>query len=162
MIILGIDPGFARMGYAVLESTREDSKIIECSCIETSSDSNYENRLALIADKIKYLLAEYKPEALAIEKIFFAANQKTALKIAEVRGILLYLAVSEKIPVFEYTPLEVKMSLCGYGKASKDQVQKMVKILLKIQSLPKLDDAVDAIAIALACASCLPLKSVKN
>lgn len=156
MIILGIDPGFARMGYAVLESKKKDVRVINCGCFETASKLDYGKRLVLIADKVKGLISKHRPTALAIEKVFFAKNQKTALQIAEVRGILLYLAACSKIPACEYTPLEVKMALCGYGKATKEQVQKMLKTLLKLASLPKSDDASDALAIGLTCVYCLP------
>lgn len=156
MKILGIDPGFSRLGYAVLEKDKKSLRIIDCDCFETSSKLNYGKRLLLVADKVKNLISKYKPDAMAIEKIFFAKNQKTALQIAEVRGILLYLAASSKIPAYEHTPLEVKMALCGYGKATKEQVQKMLKTILKAPSLPKSDDATDALAIGLTCAYCLP------
>ncbi len=156
MIILGIDPGFGCLGYAVIKSEKNDIRVVDCACFETSSKQKHEKRLVLVADKVKGLLLKHRPQALAIEKIFFAKNQKTALQIAEVRVILLYLAASSAIPSYEFTPLEVKMALTGYGKATKDQVQKMLKILLKLQSLPKSDDATDALAIGLTCAICYP------
>lgn len=160
MKILGIDPGFGRLGYALIEADRKNCRVLDCSCVETSPKLKYEKRLLLIADKIKNIIEKEKPEILAFEKIFFAENQKTALQIAEVRGILIYLAAASGIPYCEYTPLEIKMALTGYGKATKEQVQKMLKILLKLESLPKLDDASDALAAALTCASILPGKSV--
>ncbi len=156
MVILGIDPGFGRLGYAVIETSGAETKVIECECLETSAKLEYEKRLVLVADKIKNLISRYRPEVMAIEKIFFAANQKTALKIAEVRGILIYLAAINGISVAEYTPLQVKMALCGYGRASKEQVQKMLKNLLQLESLPKLDDASDALAVGFTCAVCRP------
>ncbi len=155
MKILGIDPGFGRLGYAILESDRKNSRVIDCSCLETSSKSEYRERLVLVADKIKELIKKHQPDAVALEKIFFAKNQKTALQIAEVRGVLIYLAASSNIPFYEYTPLEIKAALCGYGKATKEQVQKMLKILLKLPSLPKTDDSTDALAISLVCANSL-------
>jgi len=157
MIILGIDPGFSRLGYAVLETDKKNVCIINCNCFETNPKLDYAKRLVLVADQVKKLISKYRPEAIALEKVFFAKNQKTAFQIAEVRGILLYLAADLKIPVYEYTPLEVKMALCGYGKATKEDIQKMLKILLKKRSLPKLDDATDALAISLTCAYCLPV-----
>ena len=156
MKILGIDPGFARLGYAILEKNKNSLRVIDCACFETKPKSDYGKRLLLVADKVKKLISKHKPDAMAIERVFFAKNQKTALQIAEVRGILLYLAASSKIPAYEHTPLEVKMALCGYGKATKEQVQKMLKTLLKLASLPKSDDATDALAIGLTCAYCLP------
>lgn len=155
MKILGIDPGFARLGYAILEGDKKNVRVIACDCFETSQKLSYEKRLVLAAEKVKSLLSKYRPDTIAIEKVFFAKNQKTALQIAEVRGVLLYLAASSKLPAYEYTPLQVKMALCGYGKATKEEVQKMLKILLKKRSLPKSDDATDALAIGLTCAYCL-------
>ncbi|PJC25022.1 MAG: crossover junction endodeoxyribonuclease RuvC [Candidatus Tagabacteria bacterium CG_4_9_14_0_2_um_filter_41_11] len=156
MIILGIDPGFSRLGYAIIDADKGNSKVIDCSCFETSPRLEYSKRLVLVADKVKDLILKHRPQFLAIEKVFFTKNQKTAFQIAEVRGILLYLAASSGITTCEYTPLEVKMALCGYGKATKEQVQKMLKALLNIHFLPKEDDASDALAICLTCASCLP------
>ncbi len=158
MKILGIDPGFGRLGYAIIEADKKNCRVIDCSCVETSPKLKYEKRLLFIAEKIKNLISENRPEAMALEKIFFTSNQKTAMQVSEVRGILIYLAASSHIPYFEYTPLEIKMALCGYGRATKDQIQKMLKILLKIEFLPKLDDASDALATALTCAVCLPGK----
>ncbi len=156
MKILGIDPGFGRLGYAILETNKKSFKVIDCDCFETKAKSDFSKRLMLVADKVNRLILKHKPDIMAIEKIFFAKNQKTAMQIAEVRGVLLYLAAQSKIPAYEHTPLEVKMALCGYGKATKEQVQKMLKILLKLTFLPKSDDATDALAIGLTCAYCLP------
>jgi crossover junction endodeoxyribonuclease RuvC len=158
MKILGIDPGFGKLGYAVIEAKKGEIQVIDCDCFETSSKLDYKKRLVLAADRVKRLISKHRPEAIAIEKVFFAKNQKTAFQIAEVRGVLLYLAAYSKTPVYEYTPLEVKMALCGYGKATKEEVQKMLKILTKMQSLPKSDDATDALAICLTCAYCVPNK----
>lgn len=151
MIILGIDPGFGRLGYAVLESDKKSIRVIDCSCFETSPKLDYKKRLFSVAQKVKSIISKHRPEVLAVEKVFFAKNQKTALQIAEVRGVLLYLAACSNVSVYEYTPLEVKMALCGYGKATKEQVQKMLKMLLKLPSLPKIDDACDALAIGFIC-----------
>lgn len=153
MKILGIDPGFGRLGYAAIEATKNKTRVLDCGCFETKSKLDFGKRLVLVADKVKKLISKHKPDVMAIEKIFFAKNQKTALQVAEVRGILLYLGASSGIPTYEFTPLEVKIALTGYGKATKDQVQKMLKILLKIPSLPKSDDATDALAICFTCAS---------
>ncbi len=158
MIILGIDPGFGRLGYAAIEGEKNNARVLECECFETSSKIPHEKRIILVADKVKSLIKELRPEIIAIEKVFFSKNQKTAMQIAEIRGILLYLAASNNIPVKEFTPLEVKFSLCGYGKADKNQVRKMLKMILNLQFLPKSDDASDALAICLVCSSFLPLK----
>ncbi len=156
MIILGIDPGFRRLGYAIPEKNKNSFRVIDCACFETKAKQDFGKRLVLVANKVKNLISKHKPDVMAIERIFFAKNQKTALQIAEVRGVLLYLAACSKIPAYEHTPLEVKMALCGYGKATKEQVQKMLKTLLKSASLPKSDDATDALAIGLTCVYCLP------
>lgn len=156
MKILGIDPGFGRLGYAILQIDKKSFRVIDCDCFETRAKSDFSKRLVLVADKVKKLISKHRPDIMAIEKIFFAKNQKTALQIAEVRGVLLYLAASSNVPAYEHTPLEVKMALCGYGRATKEQVQKMLKILLKLPSLPRSDDATDALAIGLTCAYSLP------
>ncbi|OHA15757.1 MAG: crossover junction endodeoxyribonuclease RuvC [Candidatus Tagabacteria bacterium RIFCSPLOWO2_01_FULL_42_9] len=162
MIILGIDPGFGKLGYALIESDGNITRIIDCSCVETSGRESYEKRLMAVGNKTKNLISKHKPKAIAFEKVFFAKNQKTAMEIAEVRGVLRYLAALAKTPVREYTPLEVKMALTGYGRAPKEQVQKMLKLLLKIKSLPKSDDACDALAIGITCAVCLANSRLAN
>ncbi len=149
MIILGIDPGYGRLGYAVLEKTPASEKLVSFSCVETSPATPHGKRLLKIADTVEKLMKENKPDALAIEKVFFTTNQKTAMKIAEVRGIISYLAVKNNIPIAEYTPLQVKMAVCGYGKAPKEQVKKMVMLILKMKEKPKYDDTSDAIALCL-------------
>ncbi len=151
MIILGIDPGFARMGCAVLEN----DKIIYSTCLISDKNLPQEKRLLYLGKKVEEIIKKYNPDVLAIEKIFFGKNQKTALQISEVRGMIFYLAALKKIPVKEFTPLQVKMGLTGYGRAEKQQVQKMVQVILKIKEGPRQDDEVDAIAIALTCSSCL-------
>ena len=160
MKILGIDPGFGRLGYAIIEKNGESSQItvIDCSCFETDSKTEYYKRLLAVAEKIRKLMIKYRPDAVAVEKIFFTQNKKTAFQIAEIRGIIIYLAVSSKIPVFEYTPLEVKMALCGYGRADKNQISKMLELILGLKYLPKKDDAADALAISLTCANSISSK----
>jgi len=151
MTILGIDPGFARMGCAVLEK----GKIIYSTCLTSDKNLSQEKRLLSLGKKVEEIIKKYNPDVLAIEKIFFGKNQKTALQISEVRGMIFYLAASKKIPIKEFTPLQVKISLTGYGRAEKQQVQKMVQVILKTKEMSKQDDEIDAIAIALTCSSCL-------
>lgn len=153
MIILGIDPGFEKLGCAILEKTKGNEKLLYSSCITSDKKKAHEKRLLVLAKELEKVIKKYKPEILAIEKLFFAKNQKTALKVSEARGMILYLAASKNIPVQEFTPLEVKMSLTGYGRAEKIQVQKMVQAVLKMGKMPKSDDEIDAIAIAIACSS---------
>jgi len=149
MIILGIDPGFARVGWAVLKSQNSNVKCQNYGCIETSKDTASQERLVDVYRQICKLIKKYKPEAMAIEELFFTNNAKTAFKVGEARGVIILSAAIQKIPVFSYTPLQVKIAVTGYGQADKVQVGKMVRAILKLKELPKLDDTVDAIAVAL-------------
>ncbi|OHA53890.1 MAG: crossover junction endodeoxyribonuclease RuvC [Candidatus Terrybacteria bacterium RIFCSPLOWO2_02_42_20] len=151
MIILGIDPGFERMGCAVLEKSHGGEKLLYSTCLVSSRSDAHEKRLLVLAKGLKKIIKKFKPDTMAIEKLFFTANQKTALKVAEARGVALLLAAENDLKVFEFTPLEVKMAMTGYGRAEKDQVRKMVLAMLKISGGKKLDDEIDAIAIALTC-----------
>lgn len=153
MIILGIDPGYGRLGYALLEKRKGEEKLIDYSCIETTPKTEKNERFIKIAEKIEKIIKKYKPEVLTIEKIYFTTNQKTALTIAEVRGIIIYLALKNKMKIVEYTPLEVKTAVCGYGKAPKEQIKDMVKILIKTPKAIKFDDTADAIALCLTCSA---------
>jgi len=151
MIILGIDPGFERMGCAVLERNKGKEKLLFSSCIITNRKNTYEKRLLELANSLKKIILKYKPDVISVEKIFFTSNQKTVMQIAEVRGVIFYLAAQKKIPVKEITPLQIKYSLTGYGRAEKTQVEKMVKNILNLKESPKYDDEFDAIAAAIAC-----------
>ena len=158
MIIIGIDPGFERMGCAILEKSPSGEKLIYSTCLVSSRSAAHEKRLLVLAEGLKKIIKDFKPDIMAIEKLFFSANQKTALKVAEARGVALLLAAENDLEVFEFTPLEVKMAMTGYGRAEKDQVRKMVLAILKIDGgkkpageAGKLDDEIDAIAIALTC-----------
>ena len=151
MIILGIDPGFERMGCAVLEKSPSGEKLIYSACLISSRNDAHEKRLLVLAKGLKKIIKDFKPDTVAIEKLFFSANQKTALKVAEARGVALLLAAENNLKVVEFTPLEVKMAMTGYGRAEKNQVRKMVLAMLKIENDKKLDDEIDAIAIALTC-----------
>src|SRR3989338_4691446 len=158
MIILGIDPGFERMGCAVLEKSPGGEKLIYSTCLVSSRSDAHEKRLLGLAEGLKKIIKKFNPDTMAIEKLFFSANQKTALKVAVARGVALLLAAENDLKGFEFTPLEEKRAMTGYGRAEKDQVRKMVLAILKINtdkkfasSSGKLDDEIDAIAIALAC-----------
>jgi crossover junction endodeoxyribonuclease RuvC len=153
MIILGIDPGFERMGCAVLKKEKGRDELIYSVCLKTDKKLDFEKRLLILGKEIEKIIKKFRPDVIAVEKVFFFKNQKTAMQISEVRGMILYLAASNKIPIKEYTPLQVKMGLTGYGRAEKQQVQKMVEAILKPKNIPKQDDEVDAIAIALTCRS---------
>lgn len=147
--ILGIDPGFGRMGWAIVRRDKNNYFAEEIGCLETKSKTPYQERIRQIGEGIEKIISKHRPEIMAIEKLFFAANQKTALRVSEARGVAVYLASVAKIPILEYTPLEIKVAVCGYGRADKKQIQNMVKILLKLKTVPKHDDATDALAAAL-------------
>jgi len=151
MIILGIDPGFERMGCAILEKSSSGEKLLFSSCLISQRTDPHEKRLLDLYLGLKKVIKEYSPNIMAIEKLFFSSNQKTAIKVAEARGVAMLIAAENNLKVVEFTPLEVKMAMTGYGKAEKDQVRKMVLAILKINGDQKLDDEVDAIAIALTC-----------
>jgi len=149
MIILGIDPGFARVGWAVMNAQNSRFNLRNCGCIETSKEIPSEERLVDVYKQVCKLIKKYKPEALAIEELFFTNNAKTAFKVGEARGVIILSGAIQDIPVFSYTPLQVKIAVTGYGTADKPQVGRMLKAILKLKEMPKLDDTTDAIAVAL-------------
>jgi crossover junction endodeoxyribonuclease RuvC len=149
MIILGIDPGLERMGCAVLKREKGKETLLYSTCVITDRKKPYEERLLCLAKSLEKIMDEFKPDVLSVEKLFFAANQKTAMQIAEVRGIILYLTSKRKIRIKEYTPLQIKSCLTGYGRAEKQQVEKMACRMLNIKNPPKYDDEMDAIAAAI-------------
>ena len=149
MIILGIDPGIAIVGYGVLEYTKGKFRTIAMGSIETPAGIDVEERLRMVYDDMCEILDTYRPDEMAIEELFFNTNQKTAVAVAEARGVILLSAVQRGVPISEYTPLQVKQSVVGYGNATKHQVQDMTRRLLRLETMPKPDDAADAIGIAL-------------
>ncbi len=149
MVILGIDPGYAIIGYGVISSDGMRFKPIEYGAITTSSKTEFSERLDKIFEGITAILKKYKPQALAIEKLYFNTNTTTAIDVAQARGVILLAAKKCGIPVFEYTPLQVKQSVTGYGRAEKHQVMEMTKSLLSLKAVPKPDDTADALAIAI-------------
>lgn len=151
MIIIGIDPGYERLGIAVLEKNRGDKKekVLYSDCFKTSSKIPFQDRLLLLGNEFERLINLYKPEGLAIESLFFTNNQKTAMNVAEVRGALLYQAKKMNLSVQEFTPLQIKIAVAGYGQADKKQVTDMVTRLVLIEKEIRHDDEYDAIAIAL-------------
>ena len=154
MIILGIDPGLAIVGYGVIEYKSPQFKTLDHGAILTPAHTNVEDRLAHIYDSLDELIKMYKPDAVAVEELFFNTNQKTIITVAEARGCILLCCKKNGVPLFEYTPLQVKQSVVGYGRAEKKQVIHMVKLLLKLEKAPKLDDTCDALAIAICHANC--------
>ena len=151
MITLGIDPGFARCGYAFIESKNSVYKIVDCGLIETFQNEEYNQRLKKIFDELNSLIIKYKPENAAIEELFFSKNTKTALKVAEARGIIILALTINNIDFREYKPKEVKSQITGNGNANKDAVIKMINLFTGSKIIQ--DDTADAVAIALAHAS---------
>lgn len=151
--ILGIDPGYGRLGFGLILSDGRNNKIIEAGLIATTLQKRWEDRLYEIAEKVEAVLKKHKPDRVILEKIFFSRNQKTALKISEIRGVILYLAKKHKIPVLEFSPNELKLGITGYGLADKKQVQYAVKMFLKNEKISETDDVFDALALALLGAS---------
>lgn len=149
MTILGIDPGIGRTGWGVIEIQSSKLKVENFGCIETMINDALPNRLFALYDEMINIIKEHKPDELAIEELFFNTNAKTALVVGQARGVVLLAAAQEDLPVAVYTPLQIKMALTGYGRAEKNQIGQMVKVLLKLPSIPKPDDTADALAIAL-------------
>lgn len=149
MRIIGIDPGYAIVGFGILEYTGINFQVVEYGAITTPADAEFSERLKMIYNDIAFVLERYKPEYMAIEKLFFTTNQKTAIDVAQARGVIMLSATQRNIPVFEYTPLQVKQSVVGYGKAEKRQVMEMTRRILGLAEVPKPDDTADALAIAI-------------
>lgn len=149
MRILGIDPGYERLGVAVVEKINNKEVVLHSECFKTSASLSFNERLLLLGNKIESICEEYKPDTLSIETLFFTTNQKTAMHVAEARGVILYIASKKNMRIFEATPLQIKIATTGYGKADKKEVMKMVKMLVKIDKDKTSDDELDAIAIAL-------------
>jgi len=149
MRIIGIDPGIGRTGWGIIEVQNQKFKTLDYGCIETPANSPTPNRLSQIYNQLTSILKEHSPQALAIEELFFNTNAKTALIVGQARGVILLAAAQKNIPIAIYTPLQVKIAITGYGRADKSQIGQMVKVLLKLTSIPKPDDTSDALAIAL-------------
>ena len=146
--ILGIDPGYAIVGYGVLDYNANHFDVVGFGAITTAADISFTKRLEIIYNDMCQILDMYKPDEMGIEKLFFNTNQKTGIDVAQARGVILLPAIQRGIPIYEYTPLQVKSSIVGYGRAEKRQVQEMTKSILKLKEVPKPDDTADAVAIA--------------
>lgn len=157
MIILGIDPGTATTGWGVIEKQNSSVRYIAAGIIETHPQAE-EKRLEIIYNDLGELISTYKPDAVAVEKLFFNTNAKTALEVGQARGVIMLKVTQCGIPLFSYTPLQVKMAVAGYGRADKKQIQEMVKTLLHLPRIPKPDDAADALAIALTHSTSMLMK----
>lgn len=150
MIILGFDPGLATLGYGVIKKEeRRAPEMLDYGIISTPKDTNLALRLTMLEKGVKEVIAKFKPDEIAIEELFFAKNVKTGINVAHARGVILLTAIKECGNIFEYTPLQIKQALTGYGRADKNQIQQMVKTFLKLKAVPKPDDAADALAVAL-------------
>lgn len=152
-IILGIDPGYGRVGIAVIEKTNKGEKLLYSECFETDSKLPYHKRLFLVGEKIKEIIENYQPQKMALETLLWSKNVKTAMQVAEARGAIMLEAMRRNVLVCEYNPNQVKLAITGYGKSDKKQIINMVGKLVKINKKIKFDDEYDAIAIALTCSA---------
>jgi crossover junction endodeoxyribonuclease RuvC len=158
-IIIGIDPGYGRVGYGVISVSNACATCISYGCIETLSALALPDRLHSIYNELSSLIKEVQPDCIAVEKLYFTKNVTTGIDVSQARGVILLTARLQGIPIFEFTPLQVKQAATGYGKADKAQLQKMVTLLLRLKKIPTPDDAADALAVAL-CAVHSPNYSV--
>lgn len=149
MIILGVDPGIATIGYGVIDYTGNKFTVIDYGAILTPAKTPLEYRLSLIFNDMNKIIEKYKPECMAVEELFFNTNVKTAIAVGHGRGIILLSGQLNGVKVYEYTPLQVKQAVVGYGRAEKKQVMQMTKVILGLESVPKPDDTADALAIAI-------------
>lgn len=152
MRILGIDPGTGITGWGIIDKdpmTNNGYKVIDYGVIRTSTGLDMPMRLKDLHDELDGIIKRYKPDEVGVEDLFFFKNQKTVIKVGQARGVIILTAVNNNLPVFDYTPLQVKQSITGYGRAEKKQVQRMVKMVLGLKTIPKPDDAADALAVAI-------------
>ena len=162
MRVLSVDPGYDRVGIAVLERVKDKETLLHSDCFVTKRFDEFSNRLISIGEEVERVIMIYKPEALALEKLFFTNNQKTAMGVAEVRGMLMYIGKKAKLSLFEYTPLQVKQGVTGSGASDKIQVSDMVTRLLKLPAKKRRDDEYDAIALGLTCLASARLQGVEK
>lgn len=150
MIIVGFDPGLATLGYGVIKKeAKRKPEMVDYGIISTPKDENLAVRLCMLEKGVKQVIDKFRPAEIAIEELFFAKNVKTGIAVAHARGVILLTANKECGRIFEYTPLQIKQALTGYGRADKNQIQQMVKSFLGLKAVPKPDDAADALAVAL-------------
>jgi len=159
-LVLGIDPGTAITGYGLVRAEGDNLRLVDYGAIVTSSDKSLPQRLQRIYRQLTAIIQERQPSSAAVEKLFFSRNVRTALSVGQARGVALLAMANAEIPVHEYTPLEVKQAVVGYGRATKEQVQEMVKMLLGLDSVPQPDDAADAIAVAICHIHSIKVKSL--
>lgn len=156
MRIIGIDPGTGITGFGVIDSSHNQHTLIDAGVIRTPANQALELRLRTIYDETSQIIKEYKPEAASIEQLFFAQNVSTAISVSHARGVLMLAANNAGVEIAEYTPLQIKQALTGYGRAEKSQIQEMVRILLSLKEIPKPDDCADALAAAICHAQTMP------
>ena len=150
MIIVGFDPGIATLGYGVIKTEKGGRpEMIDYGIVSTPKEENLAVRLAMLEKGVSQIIQKFKPDEVAVEELFFAKNIKTGIAVAHARGVILLTAIKECGKIFEYTPLQIKQALTGYGRAEKNQIQQMVKTTLKLKSIPRPDDAADALAVAI-------------
>jgi crossover junction endodeoxyribonuclease RuvC len=149
MIVLGIDPGYAITGYGLVDYQTSHFKCLALGTISTQAQVSFEKRLLKISQELDLLINQYQPDALAVEELFFRRNTTTAIGTAQARGVAVLSGAKAGLPVYEYTPMQVKLAVTGYGRAEKQQVQQMVRVLLNLPAPPKPDDAADALAVAI-------------
>ena len=154
MRILGIDPGVATVGFGIIASERGQQQMIQYGAITTSAGLPLATRLLQIANDVEQLIEQFQPDEIAVEELFFSKNITTGIAVAHARGVILYTAEKLQIPVYEYTPMQVKQAVVGYGRAEKKQVMEMTRMLLKLREVPKPDDTADALALAVCHAHC--------
>lgn len=155
MIVLGIDPGYAILGYGVIEAEGMKLRAVDCGVIETKSDMRFPERLERLFAGTRALIERFRPDHIAFEELFFYRNTTTALQVAAARGVAILASQQAGLPLFEYTPMQIKLSVTGDGHADKLQMQSMVKLLLKLQKVPKPDDAADALGVAICHANAI-------
>lgn len=153
MRILALDPGFDRLGIAILEREKNGTKetLIFSECFQTNKKESLSKRIFAIGNELEQVITKYTPEVCASESLFFAKNQKTAIDVASSRGVLLYIAEKYNLPLYEYTPLQIKIAVTGYGRSDKSQVTNMVRRIIQIDKKITIDDEFDAIAVGLTC-----------
>jgi len=162
MLTLGIDPGTATLGFGLVEENGQGLREISYGAIKTSPKDEPGHRLHKLHDEVTKLIKKHRPDFVAIEKLFFGVNTKTAMSVGQARGVVVLAAAESGVPVAEYSPLEVKIAATGYGRADKRQMQMMVKTLLKLNDIPKPDDAADALAVAICHLNSVKIGSLKK
>lgn len=149
MRVLGIDPGLAIVGYSIIETDANKIKMLEYGCIKTEVEISTPDRLNIIFNRLNEIIKQYNPEDMAIEELFYNKNVKTVISIGQARGVEVLSGISNGLQIYEYTPLQIKQAVVGYGRAEKKQIQNMVKFILGLNEIPKPDDAADALAVAI-------------